>query len=125
MTQTQTLTVLPCTSDDVSICELRQSFPCQIQSVSSFVDQLMSFITQFKDGSETDIEMALIEALENAVVHGNCEDHQKRVCVTCRCTVEGEVSITVQDEVWFEMGGAVVHMCRKPNAGSAAESNAQ
>ena len=42
--------------------------------------------------------MALIEALENAVVHGNCEDPDKRVYVTCRCTAEGEVSITVQDE---------------------------
>lgn len=30
----------------------------------------------------------------------------------------------LMDEVCFEMGGAVVHMCRKPNAGSAAESNA-
>jgi anti-sigma regulatory factor (Ser/Thr protein kinase) len=44
----------------------------------------MSFITKprNKDGSETDIEMALIEALENAVVHGNCEDHHKPVYVT-------------------------------------------
>ena len=60
----------------------------------------MSFITNSrnKDGSETDIEIALIEALENAVVHGNCEDPPKRVYVTCRCTAEGEVSITVQDE---------------------------
>ena len=113
-----------------------------------------------KDGNETDIEMALIEALENAVVHGNCEDPHKRVYVTCRCTAQGEVSITVQDEgqgfdtgtlpdptapenrlrtsgrgiylmktlmdeVCFEKGGAVVHMCKKPNAGSAAKSNAQ
>jgi serine/threonine-protein kinase RsbW len=118
----------------------------------------MSFITKhrIKDGSETDIEMALIEALENAVVHGNCEDPHKRVYVTCRCTAEGEVSITVQDEgqgfdtgtlpdptapenrlrtsgrgiylmktlmdeVCFEKGGAVVHMRKKSNAGSAAK----
>ena len=100
MAQTHTLTLLPCTSDDLSFVELRQSFPSQIDAISPFVDQLMSFITKFrnKDGSETDIEMALIEALENAVVHGNCEDPHKRVYVTCRCTAEGEVSITVQDE---------------------------
>jgi anti-sigma regulatory factor (Ser/Thr protein kinase) len=42
--------------------------------------------------------MALIEALENAIVHGNCEDPHKRVYGTCRCTADGEVSITVQDK---------------------------
>ena len=100
MAQIPTLTLLPCTSDDVSFVELRQSFPSQIHAISPFVDQVMSFITRSrnKGGSETDIEMALIEALENAVVHGNCEDPHKRVYVTCRCTPEGEVSITVQDE---------------------------
>lgn len=99
MAQAHTLTLLPCISDDVSFVELRQSFPSQIHAISPFVDQLMSFITKSrnKDGSETDIEMALIEALENAVVHGNCEDPHKHVYVACRCTAEGEVSITVQD----------------------------
>ena len=84
MAQTHTLTLLPCTSDDVSFVEVRQSFPSQIHAISPFVDQLMSFITKprNKNGSETDIEMALIEALENAVVHGNCEDPHKRVYVT-------------------------------------------
>ena len=162
MDQTHTLSLVPCTSDGISFVELGQSFPSQIDAISLFVDQLMSFITKSrnKDGSEADIETALIEALENAVVHGNCEDPHKRVYVTCRCTAEGEVSITVQDEgqgfdtgtlpdptapenrlrtsgrgiylmktlmdeVCFEKGGAVAHMCKKSNAGSADKSNAQ
>jgi serine/threonine-protein kinase RsbW len=50
------------------------------------------------DGSEMDIEIALDEALENAVVHGNYEDPDKRVYLTCRRTPRGKVSITVQDE---------------------------
>lgn len=162
MAQTHTLSLLPCTSGDVSFFEFRHSFPSQIHAVSPFVDQLMSFLTKArnKDGSEMDIEMALIEALENAVVHGNCEDPHKRVYVRCLCTAEGEVSITVQDEgqgfdtvtlpdptapenrlrtsgrgiylmktlmdeVCFEKGGAVVHMCKKSSPGSAAKSDAQ
>ena len=161
MAQTHTLSLQLCTSDDVSFVELRQSVPSQIQAISPFVGQLMSFITKSRnmDGSETDIEMALIEALENAVVHGNCEDPRKRVYVMCRCTAGGDVSITVQnegpgfdtgtlpdptasenrlrtsgrgiylmkalmDEVRFEKGGAVVHMCKKSNAGSAVRNNA-
>ena len=45
-----------------------------------------------------DIEMALREALANAVIHGNHEDPHKRIYVTCRCQMDGEVSITVRDE---------------------------
>ena len=49
-------------------------------------------------GSELHIETALYEALANAVLHGNQEDTRKRVWVACRCTSDGEVSLTVQDE---------------------------
>src|SRR5260370_6813464 len=100
MAQYHTLTLLPCTSGDVSFVELRQSFPSQIHAISPFVDQLMSSITKSrnKDGSEADIEMALIEALENAVVHGNCEDPHKRVYVTCPCPADHAVSLTAHAE---------------------------
>ena len=162
MAQTHTLSLLPCTSPGASFVELRQSFPSQIQVISPFVDQLMSFIakSRHKDGSEMDIEIALTEALENAAVHGNLKDPRKRVYVTCRCNAGADVSITVQDEgpgfdtdtlpdptalenrlrtsgrgiylmkalmdeVRFEKGGAVVHMCKKSNASSAARNNAQ
>jgi serine/threonine-protein kinase RsbW len=80
--------------------ELHQSFPSEIQAISPFVEHLMRFIAKSRklDGSEADIEVALREALANAIVHGNREDPHKRVYVTCRCTSAGEVSITVQDE---------------------------
>jgi serine/threonine-protein kinase RsbW len=107
MAQTRTLSLLPSTSNGVSFVELRQSFPSQIQAMSPLVDQLMHFIakSRSKDGSEMDIEIALREALGNAIVHGNGDDPDKCVSVTCRCTPDGEVSITVQDEgQGFETG---------------------
>ena len=84
----------------VPFVELRQTLPSQIAIISPFVDQLMHFIARFRtsDGSELNIETALHEALANAIVHGNQEDPRKLVCVTCRCTTDGEVSVTVQDE---------------------------
>lgn len=84
----------------VPFVELRQSLPSRIEIISPFVDQLMHFIARFRtpDGSELDIETALHEALANAVLHGNQEDTRKRVWVACRCTSDGEVSLTVQDE---------------------------
>jgi serine/threonine-protein kinase RsbW len=68
--------------------------------MASFEDQLMRFILKFRsaDGSEGDIEMALHEALVNAVIHGNGENSSKRVYIECRCYTDGEVSITVRDE---------------------------
>jgi len=95
-----THSLLPCISDGVPFVELRQSIPSQLQAISQFVEQLMHFIAKSRsmDGSEMDIEIALGEALENAIVHGNREDPDKRVYLTCRCTPDGEVSITVQDD---------------------------
>ena len=60
----------------------------------------MRFILKFRspDGTEADIEMALHEALANAVIHGNGENSCKRIYVECRCYMDGEVSITVRDE---------------------------
>lgn len=80
--------------------ELRHSFPSEIQAISPFADQLMGFIARFQnaDKSESDIELALREALANAIVHGNREDPQKRVFVICRCWTNGAVLVTVRDE---------------------------
>jgi serine/threonine-protein kinase RsbW len=48
--------------------------------------------------NEDEIEIALREALANAVIHGNHEEIGKRVYVTCRCSLDGEVLIVVRDE---------------------------
>jgi serine/threonine-protein kinase RsbW len=98
--QKQNVCPSPQTSRSVSFVELRQSLPTEIAIISSFIQQLMRFIARFRnvDGSESDIETALHEALANAIVPGNQMDAHKRVYVACRCTADGEVSLTVQDE---------------------------
>jgi len=80
--------------------ELRHSLPSYIDVVSPFVDQLSRFIAKFRatDPSIFEIELALREALVNAIIHGNQEDAHKRVYVKCRCMADGAVSITVEDE---------------------------
>jgi serine/threonine-protein kinase RsbW len=82
-----------------SFVELRNTIPTHIDIVSPFVDQLMGFISTFRaDESNFEIELALREALVNAIVHGNQQDPHKRVYVRCRCTTDGEVSIRVEDQ---------------------------
>jgi serine/threonine-protein kinase RsbW len=87
MVHTQSLSLLPRNAHSVPFVELRQSLPSRVAAISPFVDQLMHFILKFRsaDGTETDIEMALHEALVNAVMHGNGENSCKRVYVACRC----------------------------------------
>jgi serine/threonine-protein kinase RsbW len=100
MAHIHSLSMLPRTGHSVPFIELRQTLPSKVPAISPFVDQLVRFILNFRsaDGSESDIEMALHEALANAVIHGNGENSCKRVYVTCRCYMDGEVSITVRDE---------------------------
>lgn len=100
MTATHNLVLLSRASDRGAYAELRQLLSSQIQVISPSIDQIMDFIVKLRkvDGSEVEIEVALREALANAIVHGNREDSCKHVCVRCRCTTGGDVSITVQDQ---------------------------
>ena len=80
--------------------ELRQSLPSQVEAISALADQVMLFIAIHReaDASALEIEMALCEALANAVIHGNGGNPKKRVYVICRCSADGEVSITIRDQ---------------------------
>ena len=91
-------------SSPAPFVELHQSLASRAASISPFVHQLMHFITLFmrkftssKD-IEQGIELALREAIANAVIHGNHEDPNKSVDVLCRCSMDGEVLIIVRDE---------------------------
>jgi serine/threonine-protein kinase RsbW len=46
---------------------------------------------------ESEVEIALREALANAIIHGNHENSGKHVHVRCRCELT-EISIAVKDE---------------------------
>jgi len=103
MNQTQDRAARPRAAQLSPFAEIQQCFPSQVSAISPFVDQLMQFlrplIHQFRnEEDELDIEIAVREALSNAVVHGNQENPQKRVHVNCRCTIDGEVFTTVRDE---------------------------
>jgi serine/threonine-protein kinase RsbW len=79
--------------------ELERSLPSAVEAISPFVDQLMLSIRKCNCVPEcgTDMEIALREALANAVIHGNHENPRKHVHVTCRCEPAG-VSIAVKDQ---------------------------
>lgn len=104
MNQTHDLAARPRIARQSPFAEIQQRFPSRVSAISPFVDQLMQFLRPLihkfrnEDESEFDIEIAAREAISNAVVHGNQENPEKRVHVNCRCTIDGEVLITVRDE---------------------------
>src|SRR6267154_1089064 len=70
-----------------SILEIDSWMPSEVRAISPLVDRLMRLIegSQCVPGEEFDIELALREALENAVVHGNQENPERKVRIRCRC----------------------------------------
>jgi len=69
-----------------SILEIDSWMPSNIQAISPLVDRLMRLIegSHCVPGDEFGVELALREALGNAVVHGNREDPETKVHVRCR-----------------------------------------
>jgi serine/threonine-protein kinase RsbW len=71
----------------------------QVQAISPLVDRIMRMVSdlEYAKGKEFEIEMALREALANAVVHGAKADASKKV----ECCVRGEkdsgIHIIVRD----------------------------
>ena len=77
--------------------DLERSLPSEVGSISPFVDRLMLLIRKCVPDGESEVEIALREALANAIIHGNHENPRKHVHVRFRCNPD-EVSIAVKDE---------------------------
>jgi serine/threonine-protein kinase RsbW len=83
-----------------SILQIDSWMPSKTQAISPLVDRLMMLIegSQSVPRDEFNVELALREALNNAVVHGNQENPEKKVHIRCRCGPGNEVSIVVTDQ---------------------------
>ncbi len=79
--------------------ELERSLPSEVAAISPFVDRLMLLLRKCGCVSEGEsgVEIALREALANAIIHGNHENPGKHVHVRCHCKPD-EISIAVKDE---------------------------
>jgi serine/threonine-protein kinase RsbW len=83
-----------------SLLEIEVWMPSEVKAISPQVDRLMRLIEESHSvaGQESAVELALEEALDNAVVHGNRMDPRKWVQVHCRCEWGKGVSIVVKDQ---------------------------
>ena len=88
------------TRDGGSLLEVGAWMPSEVKAISPLVDRLMRLIEESHciPGEESAVELALSEALSNAVIHGNRLDARKLVHVRCRCKVGQGVSLIVSDQ---------------------------
>ena len=72
---------------DNLLVKLDMTLPGDVNAIAPVVQKVMAVITEMgcAAGREFDIELALREALSNAVEHGSCHDPSKEVqcCVAC------------------------------------------
>ncbi len=83
-----------------SLLEIDAWIQSEIKAISPLVERLMRLIVESHcvAGEERAVQLALREALNNAVVHGNRLDAHKLVHVRCRCKFAKGISITVSDQ---------------------------
>jgi serine/threonine-protein kinase RsbW len=82
-----------------SVLEIEAWMPSETKAISPLVDRLMRLIegSHCVAGSEPAVELALQEALSNAVLHGNGIDAGKLVHIRCQCELGKGVSIVISD----------------------------
>jgi serine/threonine-protein kinase RsbW len=91
---------LPGTRGGESLLEIDAWIPSELRAISPLVDRLMRLIegSHCIRGEEHAVELALREALSNAVVHGNRLDAHKLVHIRCRCKVGRGISLIISDQ---------------------------
>src|SRR5216684_1687397 len=83
-----------------SILDIDSWMPSAIPAISPLVDRLMRLIegSQCVPGAEAGVELALREALDNAVVHSNQEDSKTKVHNRCHYCSGKEIANVVTDQ---------------------------
>jgi serine/threonine-protein kinase RsbW len=83
-----------------SLLEVDAWIPSEVKAISPLVERLMRLIegSHCITGEEHAVQLALREALNNAVVHGNRLDASKLVHVRVHCRVGKGISLIVSDQ---------------------------
>jgi serine/threonine-protein kinase RsbW len=86
--------------ENASCLEVEARMPSDVKAISPLVDRLIGLIEESRsvESEELAVELALREALNNAVLHGNRLDPSKVVQVYCRCERGKELLIVVKDQ---------------------------
>jgi serine/threonine-protein kinase RsbW len=78
---------------------LQFTIPSTVEAIEPLMEELGPVISRTLPADEdAQVDLALREALANAVIHGNRLDTEKNVRVFCRATRKGCLDLIVRDE---------------------------
>jgi len=85
---------------DKLILQVELLVASKTEAISPVVEDLMRLLkmTCCPSGQEFAVEMALREALANAIIHGNRQDPHKKVRICCACQADRGILIVVKDQ---------------------------
>ena len=82
------------------VLRIHEKLPSTRPAIGDAVRRVMQIVDEvggLSDG-KTDLEIALREALANAVIHGNKQDDNKRVTLRVFAAAEGGVLVSIRDQ---------------------------
>jgi len=77
---------------------LHLTMPSRVDAIEPLMVKLAPTIRKFLAEEEAIVEVAVQEALANAVIHGNHQDARKKIHVFCRTDSDGTLDVIVRDE---------------------------
>lgn len=82
-----------------SACKFSITIPADVKAIDPVVEGVMEVARQMKsaEGREFETEIAIREALANAIIHGCKNDPSKKVQCSVACDEHGELLIVVRD----------------------------
>ena len=85
--------------DTKETIRLDETIPARVAAIGPAVDRIMAVVENagYVPGKEHDVDLAVREAVTNAVVHGSRKDPGKHVHISVSCDVAGDVLVTVRD----------------------------
>lgn len=77
-----------------------ETIPSTFEAMEGVLKNLMTAVREMKcgEGHLLDIELALREALANAIIHGNRQNPEQKVVVRCYCQPDRGLLLAVEDE---------------------------
>jgi len=81
------------------LLKLDFQLPGNVESIQPAVDEIMEVVGSIEcaEGSEFEVEVALLEALANAVQHGCRDDPSKSIEVCVACEIDQGMLVIVRD----------------------------
>ena len=84
---------------DGLLLRFSEEIPSTPKAVNELVPRLLEIVRELEcaPGEADKVELALHEALNNAVLHGSGADPEKKVAITCLCDESRGIILTVRD----------------------------